>query len=62
MEPYVPTYCIRCQQLQFHAVIGKPCQFCGHRAFAPVRPLPTFSQIDRRVLKALNIPPKDPKV
>lgn len=52
MDPYTPTYCVRCAQLQWRHGIGKRCEFCGHLFFAPVRPKPTFTAIDRRILKA----------
>lgn len=60
-EPYNPTWCERCHQLQWNDFIGKPCQFCGHLTFTQLRPVPTFSQIDKRTLKKLDIPDKEPK-
>lgn len=53
-DPYEPIYCTRCHRLQFHNFIGRPCQFCGNLEFRQLRPAPTLTQIDRRVLKELQ--------
>jgi hypothetical protein len=60
MEVFVWTYCCRCAGLQFHARIGKGCEFCGGTTFANVRPPPTFTSIDRRVLTEFRIAADDP--
>lgn len=56
MEEYIGTYCTRCAQLQWHAHIGKGCEFCGSTIFANVRPKPFFTRIDKRILGRLDIP------
>lgn len=65
MDEYTPMYCAACAQLRWREHVNGACEFCGSTIFASVRPTPTFSAIDRRFLRALDIPdvmkPKDKK-
>lgn len=56
MDDYTPMYCAACSQLRWREHVKGDCEFCGGSIFAPVRPAPIFSSIDRRVLHALDIP------
>lgn len=61
MDEYTPIYCASCAQLRWREHVQGDCEFCGKRVFAPIRPVPTFTAHDVRVLKPMQIPTKERK-